>query len=134
MWIRKSPQELKKERRLRRLGAGFGALCLALLLFVFGLPHAGYHMPVGFRIVALMAAGVMLLAWHQRARWRRAQSTVWVCEECNVVSANKEPATCACGGKLRSLSEMKWLEMPPSQEFPGTPPEAQNALSVAEAV
>src|SRR5580658_9282973 len=112
MWIRKSQQELMSERRKGRLVAGFGVLCAALLLFVFGFPHAGFHIPIGVRIAALLAGGVMVVAWYQRAHWRRVQSAVWVCEQCNVVNANKDQAECACGGKLKSLNEMKWLELP----------------------
>jgi hypothetical protein len=132
MWIRKSQQELMSERRKRLLGACIGAVCAGLLLFVFGLPHAGFHFPIGFRIAAMLAAGVMFLAWFHRARGRRVQLAVWVCEQCNVVNANKDQATCACGGKLKSLHEMKWLERPPSREFPGNSPETEDALSGEE--
>jgi hypothetical protein len=133
MWIRKSQQEMMKEQRVRRFGAGLGVICGALLLFVFGLPHAGFHIPLALRIVALLTSGVIFLAWYQRAHWRRAQSSVWVCDRCNVVNSKKDDAKCACGGQLRSLNEMKWLEVAPSQEFPSTPPDTQNALRIAGA-
>jgi len=134
MWIRKTQQEMMNERRVRLLGTGLCVAVVASLLILFGLPHAGFHISIGFRIVALLAAGIMLLAWYRRAHWRRVQSSVCVCEECGVVNANKQQATCACGGTLRSLNEMNWLEMPPSEEFPCPPLNGQHALRAAEAI
>jgi hypothetical protein len=133
MWIKKSPKELTSETRARRLGAGFITLFVAFLLFVFGLPHARFHISIAARIAALLAAGVMLLAWYMRAQVRSLHSAVWICERCNVVKASKDQATCLCGGSLTPLSDMKWLEVSPFQKFPPLPPEPENAPRAAHA-
>jgi hypothetical protein len=133
MWIKKSPEEVRGDLRARRLSAGLGVVCVAFVLFVFGLPHVGFHVPASARIAAILTTGIILLAVHQRAHWRDLHSSVWVCEQCNAVRANKDQATCVCGGRLTPLCEMNWLETP-FREIPAPVPNAENALPSAHAI
>jgi len=134
MWINKTQRELTNERRLRLAGKILGVVAVASLLNIFGLPHNGFHVSIGLRLLALLAAVVVILAWQRRLHWRRLQSSVCVCEECGVVNANKDQALCACGGTFRPLHEMKWFEMPPSEKFPCPAPETQAPLRPAHQV
>ncbi|HEY3863381.1 MAG TPA: hypothetical protein VGO59_15995 [Verrucomicrobiae bacterium] len=107
---------METETRGRRLGAGLAVITTICLLYVFGLPHARFNIPMIARAAVILAVVVGLLAWHRRAHWRQLHATVRVCDQCNVVKAAGDQAACVCGGAFIPLGEMKWLEMPPIQE------------------
>ena len=131
MWIEKSPRELAGELRARRLAASLCGLALACLLCVAVIPHPGFSVSNGVQIGAALAAGVLLLAWGRRARCRRIRSSVRICQKCNMVKVDENQETCVCGGGLRPLCEMKWLDSPSSKADPPPGPSAENAISAA---
>jgi hypothetical protein len=112
MWTRKSSQELSHEQRASYAHAGLGAITVVFLACIIGIPHAGFKAPTSVRVVAMFAEGVLLLAWRERARWRRKRSGVVICEQCNRIMASKTRGTCVCGGTLTPMLKMKWLDLP----------------------
>jgi hypothetical protein len=134
MWIKKSPQELKSDLYARRLDAGLCVLAVTTLLYLFGIPHAALSVPTSARIVAVLAAGILFLAWHRRARWNQIRSGVWVCEQCNLVKVNHLPGPCICGGTVTPLPQMKWLEVAPCTADRPSEAEMKSAVSLSRAV
>jgi hypothetical protein len=114
MWTRKTSKELIGDRRARRVVAGLCAVTALFLAGVSGIPHPGFHVPAWVRMSGVLAAGFVLLAWRRRAHHHSLRSGVMVCEKCNIVTVNPLQRECVCGGMLAPLTQMKWLEAPPS--------------------
>jgi hypothetical protein len=112
MWIKKSANEVRADRdatRRRHLLAGLGVL---LLLYAIVSSRPGWSLPPAIRIPAALFAGFLLLAWYQRARWKRVRSTVQICDRCNKVNSSDGKGECVCGGKFTPLASMKWVDSP----------------------
>src|ERR1022692_1583488 len=121
MWIPKSDQECKVERRARRLKGCAVALTVAFLVCAVWVVHFGFNVPIAWRIAGAVASGILLLAWQRRRLWRQFRSNVRVCEQCNVVKTGRihDIVLCDCGGKWVPLDQMKWVERPATRsDFP----------------
>jgi hypothetical protein len=118
MWIKKSPQELGSDLRLRILACGLGALAVLLLSYVTVVPHSIYDLSVKARIASALAACLSLAVLIRGLRARRVRSQVSICSQCNLVTINQEQHQCPCGGSLASLRDMKWVETTSSRTEP----------------
>jgi hypothetical protein len=112
MWIKKSAQELTSQRRSRRLASSLCALLALSFGCIFGLSFFRFNLPLGARILALLAAAMVIFLQSRRAHELRILSEVWICGQCNRVKRHDDQATCLCGGRFISMPEMKWLENP----------------------
>jgi hypothetical protein len=59
-----------------------------------------------------LVATLVLAFWWQLARSRPGNSTILVCENCNLVKLNDGQTKCRCGGDCFDLDEMIWVENP----------------------
>jgi len=113
MWIKKSSKELLSDLRARLIGAVLFLAVAIILVGMLGFSHAGLHFPIWVRILGLMLAGILLLAWHLRSQWHRERAGVLVCEKCGRVKVNESQNVCLCGTRMSPMCEMKWIETPP---------------------
>jgi hypothetical protein len=113
MWIKRNERELKQELCKRWLGHAFFALTIAYLVCEVAFPPDGVKFSTKGRVLALLAAGVLLMAWQRRTHRRQIISRVLICEKCCLVKEDDVPGTCSCGGTWKREPELKWLEMPP---------------------
>ncbi len=112
MWMRKTSTEIQIENRNRHLAELLCAFAVVVLVVTFGVAHFAAKFSGGARLVGLLSAAVILLAWWRRAQWRSQQASVFVCEDCGRVATNGARSICTCGCSMISMTKVKWVETP----------------------
>lgn len=119
MWNQKLPKELSAERRNTIIRALYctvllwAAICYALVHLTDTL-----NLPLGDLSQGLIAAALALASvWIYQWRSNRALHTTLVCDRCNCLKCSDGQARCRCGGKYRSLAEMKWIDRRMTDNF-----------------
>jgi hypothetical protein len=115
MWIRKSPTEVRLEKRAKLLYAtcwdvllGVGLwYVLVRLSVIFGLVESSKA--VSGCIAGAVAAVLLPAAWYSSRPARDKRASTMVCDRCNALKTADDQPNCNCGGYYVVLPKMKWV-------------------------
>lgn len=124
MWVRKSSQQIAKERRM--WSSFRGPLLWFLIMFVGGvaLTFQGPRFPVthwpstwqeAFCVAVFPAAIVAVVAYLLQLILKKRITVlddvdVVICDACHRVKRRDSESTCECGGKFEDFDNWTWIE------------------------
>ena len=121
MWVRKSEEEYKHDRRRFwwAVGAPLGFALVLFPIFYFGSIFIGNRPGQVQRpwpeavIVALFESSMVFIVgyvWQVLFRRKLFERTSWFCDSCHAVKLPDAERECECGGSFEDMDRWKWVK------------------------